>query len=34
MFGSILQQVVAGISDLFMSKIIELITGLFTGLLG
>ena len=34
MFGSIFQQVLAGISDLLTSTILELITGLFTGLLG
>lgn len=33
-FGSIFQQVFAGISDLFLNQIIGLISGLFGGLLG
>ena len=34
MFGSIFQQVWAEISDLFVNQILELISGLFGGLLG
>ena len=33
-FGSFLQEVIAGISDLFVSQILALISGLFSGLLG
>jgi hypothetical protein len=33
-FGSIVQQVMAGISDLFVTQILALISGLFGGLLG
>jgi len=33
-FGSIFQQVMAGISDLFVNQILALISGLFGGLLG
>ena len=33
-FGSIFQQVMAGISDLFVNQILGLISGLFGGLLG
>ena len=33
-FGSIFQQVLAGISDLFVNQILALISGLFSGLLG
>ena len=32
--GSLFQQVLVGISDLFVAEILELITGLFSGLLG
>lgn len=34
MLGSIIQQVMAEISDLFVNKILALISGLFGGLLG
>ncbi len=34
MFGSIFQQVWTSISDLFLNQIVELISGLFGGLLG
>ena len=33
-FGSIFQQVMVGISDLFANQILGLISGLFGGLLG
>ena len=33
-FGSVFQQVIAEISDLFVNHILSLITGLFSGLLG
>ncbi len=33
-FGSIFQQLIAGISDLFVNQIIALISGWFSGLLG
>ncbi len=33
-FGSIVQQLMAGISDLFVNQIIGLISGLFGGLFG
>ena len=33
-FGSIFQQVIVGISDLFVNQILGLISGLFGGLLG
>lgn len=33
-FASIIQQVVAGISDLFLNQILGLITSLFGGLFG
>ena len=33
-FGSIFQQMITGISDLFVNQILELISGLFGGLLG
>ena len=33
-FGSIFQEVMMGISDLFVSQILALISGLFAGLLG
>lgn len=33
-FGSILQQLIAGISDLFVNQILSLISSLFGGLLG
>ena len=33
-FGSMFQEVFAGISDLFVNQILALITGLFSGLFG
>ena len=33
-FGSLIQQVITAISDLFVNQILGLITGLFSGLLG
>ena len=33
-FGSISQQLITGISDLFVNQILGLISGLFGGLLG
>ena len=33
-FGSVFQQVIAAISDLFVNQILGLISGLFGGLLG
>ena len=33
-FGSLFQEVIAGIGDLFLTQILALISGLFGGLLG